>query len=164
MALFASPKPGLTPEQVGKAVSDAGKAVADALERAKPAATKAVEAAKPMAAKAVEAAKPLMPMAAKLAMAPGKLGKVGMFAGMAAEALGMMDTAQQQAQAQPGTPAGVPTNPAAAQPHAQPAQQPHAAVSIDQQIEAVRKLKDLLDAGALTQEEFDTKKRQIMGL
>ena len=155
MVLFASPKPGLTPEQVGKAV-------ADALERAKPAAAKAVEAAKPMAAKAVEAAKPLMPMAAKLAMAPGRLGKVGMFAGMAAEALGMMDTAQ-QAQAQPGTRAEAQANPAAAQPHAQPAQQPHAA-TIDQQIEAVRKLKDLLDAGALTQEEFDTKKRQIMGL
>jgi len=157
MAFFVPPKPGITPEQVGKAVGDAGKAVADAIERAKP-----------MAAKAVEAAKPLVPMAAKLAMVPGRLGKVGMFAGMAAEALGMMnDTPQQQAQAQPGAAAGNPANPAASgASHAQPAQQPRgaAAASLDEQIEAVKKLKELLDAGILTQEEFDAKKRQIMGL
>lgn len=36
--------------------------------------------------------------------------------------------------------------------------------SLDAQIEAVKKLKDLLDAGILTQEEFDTKKREVMGL
>lgn len=36
--------------------------------------------------------------------------------------------------------------------------------SIDQQIETVRKLKDLVDAGILSQDEFDTKKKQVMGL
>lgn len=36
--------------------------------------------------------------------------------------------------------------------------------SLDEQIEAVKKLKELLDAGILTQEEFDEKKRQVMGL
>jgi membrane protease subunit (stomatin/prohibitin family) len=36
--------------------------------------------------------------------------------------------------------------------------------SLDEQIEAVKKLKELADAGILTQEEFDTKKKQVMGL
>jgi membrane protease subunit (stomatin/prohibitin family) len=38
------------------------------------------------------------------------------------------------------------------------------AASLDQQIDAVKKLKDLVDSGILTQEEFETKKRQVMGL
>ena len=38
------------------------------------------------------------------------------------------------------------------------------AVSLDQQIETVKKLKDLLDAGILTEEEFNMKKKEILGL
>lgn len=38
------------------------------------------------------------------------------------------------------------------------------AKSLDDQIEALRKLKDLLDAGILTQDEFDAKKREVLGL
>jgi len=38
------------------------------------------------------------------------------------------------------------------------------AMSLDEQMSAVLKLKDLLDAGILTQEEFDIKKKEIMGL
>lgn len=37
-------------------------------------------------------------------------------------------------------------------------------MSFEQQIEVVKKLKDLLDVGILTQEEFDAKKKEIMGL
>ena len=37
-------------------------------------------------------------------------------------------------------------------------------MSFDEQIEALKKLKELVDTGILTQEEFDVKKRQIMGL
>ena len=37
-------------------------------------------------------------------------------------------------------------------------------MSFEQQIEVVKKLKDLLDAGILTQKEFDAKKKEIMGL
>lgn len=37
-------------------------------------------------------------------------------------------------------------------------------LSIDQQIDAVKKLKEFLDNGILSQEEFETKKREIMGL
>lgn len=36
--------------------------------------------------------------------------------------------------------------------------------SIDQQIETLKKLKSLLDAGILTQEEFDAKKKEVMNL
>ena len=34
----------------------------------------------------------------------------------------------------------------------------------DAQIETIKKLKDLLDSGVLSQEEFDTKKKEILGL
>lgn len=36
--------------------------------------------------------------------------------------------------------------------------------SLDEQIEALKKLKDLVAAGILTQEEFDAKKKQIIGV
>ena len=36
--------------------------------------------------------------------------------------------------------------------------------SLDDQIELVKKLKELLDLGALTQEEFEKKKKEILGL
>ena len=39
-----------------------------------------------------------------------------------------------------------------------------AARSVDEQIEAVKKVKELLDAGILTQDEFDRKKREVMNL
>lgn len=34
----------------------------------------------------------------------------------------------------------------------------------DEQIEAIKKLKDLLDLGVLSQEEFDAKKKELLGL
>lgn len=37
-------------------------------------------------------------------------------------------------------------------------------MSFDEQIETLKKLKDLVDAGILTEDEFNTKKREIMGL
>ncbi len=37
-------------------------------------------------------------------------------------------------------------------------------LSLDEQIEALTKLKSLLDAGILSQEEFDRKKKEIMDL
>ena len=38
------------------------------------------------------------------------------------------------------------------------------AESIDNQIETLKKLKNLLDTGVITQDEFDAKKKQVMGL
>jgi len=37
-------------------------------------------------------------------------------------------------------------------------------MSVVEQLDAVKKLKELLDAGILTQNEFDSKKKQILGL
>ena len=36
--------------------------------------------------------------------------------------------------------------------------------SVDQQLETVKKLKEALDAGILTPEEFNAKKREVLGL
>ena len=38
------------------------------------------------------------------------------------------------------------------------------AMSFDEQIEALKKLKELLDIGVLSQDEFEKKKKEIMGL
>ena len=54
---------------------------------------------------------------------------------------------------------------AAPRPTATPApSERDATPSLDDQIEALKKLKDLLDAGILSQEEFDAKKREVLGL
>ncbi len=63
----------------------------------------------------------------------------------------------------------------AAQTNAAVAEQPVAArqpapaaapppMSVGDQLDAVKKLKELLDVGILTQDEFDSKKKQILGL
>ena len=63
---------------------------------------------------------------------------------------------------------GAQTNPAIAeQPVAAQRQTSTAAapsMSVGEQLDAVKKLKELLDAGILTQDEFDSKKKQILGL
>lgn len=41
---------------------------------------------------------------------------------------------------------------------------PAEAVSLDEQLESLKKLKELVDMGVLSQEEFDAKKKQILGL
>lgn len=48
--------------------------------------------------------------------------------------------------------------------NAQPAQTGTSSVENGSEAEQLKQLKDLLDAGILTQEEFDAKKRQILGL
>ena len=45
-----------------------------------------------------------------------------------------------------------------------PTQEPDPQMNIEQQIDAVKKLKELLDIGVLTQQEFDAKKKDILGL
>lgn len=49
-------------------------------------------------------------------------------------------------------------------PQGQPAPTPSSSMSIDEKIETLKKLKELVDMGVLTQEEFDAKKKEIMGL
>jgi len=50
------------------------------------------------------------------------------------------------------------------QPQSQVQPEPKPAMSVDQQIEAVKKLKELLDVGILSEDEFNVKKKEIMGL
>lgn len=69
--------------------------------------------------------------------------------------------------ANPITQQAIPTPPAA--PIAQqavpnPPTVPNSNMPIEQQIEALKKLKDLLDAGILTEDEFNAKKKEIIGL
>ncbi len=45
-----------------------------------------------------------------------------------------------------------------------PQQTPAAATSLDDQVETLKKLKELVEMGILTQEEFDAKKKQVLGL
>jgi len=45
-----------------------------------------------------------------------------------------------------------------------PSKQKPATMSFDEQIEVLKKLKDLQDAGILSEEEFNIKKKEIMGL
>lgn len=49
-------------------------------------------------------------------------------------------------------------------PLGQPTSTPSSSMSFDEQIETLKKLKELVDMGVLTQEEFDAKKKEIMGL
>lgn len=50
------------------------------------------------------------------------------------------------------------------QQNAQPTQNGSAPVANGSEAEQLKRLKDLLDAGVLTQEEFDVKKKQVLGL
>ena len=50
------------------------------------------------------------------------------------------------------------------QQNAQPTQNGSAPVANGSEAEQLKRLKDLLDAGLLTQEEFDAKKKQVLGL
>ncbi|MBC3803340.1 SPFH domain-containing protein [Acetobacterium fimetarium] len=49
-------------------------------------------------------------------------------------------------------------------PQGQPVATPSSSMSFDEQIETLKKLKELVDMGVLTQEEFAAKKKEIMGL
>lgn len=57
------------------------------------------------------------------------------------------------------------TNPLTAAPTTQATPTASASgLTLDEQIEAVKKMKDLVNAGILSQDEFEAKKRQVMGL
>lgn len=61
--------------------------------------------------------------------------------------------------------ASMPAQGATAQPtQTAPLSDAPAGQTLDEQVETLKKYKELLDAGIITQEEFDAKKRQVMGL
>ena len=56
------------------------------------------------------------------------------------------------------------SQPVSAQPQAQPEIQPQVTRPVVDETELLKKYKELLDTGVITQEEFDAKKKQILGL
>lgn len=71
-------------------------------------------------------------------------------------------TAQEQVPPQQSAQSQSHHSAAVAEPSA--ASSPAYSMSVSEQLDAVKKLKELLDAGILTQDEFDSKKKQILGL
>ena len=49
-------------------------------------------------------------------------------------------------------------------PQGQPAKSSAREMSTDEKIETLKKLKELVDMGILTQDEFDLKKKELLGL
>ncbi len=88
----------------------------------------------------------------------------GMMLGLGfAQGVNPMTGAMQGQQVNPANAAAAAAEaqPAVAQAAAQPAP---AMMSVAEQMETLKSLKELLDAGILTQEEFDLKKKQVLGL
>lgn len=120
-----------------------------------------VSAAKPIANDLVDIAKPLVGTAAKATVmsAGAKGGLFGKVLGVAEVVADKVITKE--------SPEALPVATASSQNEA-PEQDRLAArpseVGLDDQIEALKKLKELVDADILTQDEFNAKKKQILGL
>ena len=66
--------------------------------------------------------------------------------------------------AQVAAAASLSTNGGKDQAAAGPTEAAKPALSVDEQVETIKKLKELQEAGILTQEEFDIKKHQVLGI
>ena len=89
-------------------------------------------------------------------------GDGGMLLGMnMAQAINPMNAAP-ATQPVPPTPTAAPSPVPAAPASHSPTPAP--ALSLDEQLDALKKLKELLDAGILSQAEFEAKKKEILGL
>lgn len=120
----------------------------------KKAVTSAIDSAKPVAQGIADVAKPLIPVAAAVAsVTPGRTGK------LAAAALGAIDTigkksAQHSGDIAEECPSKIEVSSVLRSPEP----------SIDDQMNKLKKLKELVDCGILTEEEFAAKKREVLGL
>lgn len=120
----------------------------------KKAVSHAIDSAKPVAQGIADVAKPLIPVAAAMAsVAPGRTGKFAAAALSAIDAIGkegLQDTENIEGE-QPleNSCAPVPVS---------------AGPSIDEQVDKLKKLKELVECGILTEEEFAAKKREVLGL
>lgn len=115
--------------------------------------TSAIDSAKPVAQGIADVAKPLIPVAAAVAsVAPGRTGKLTAAALGAMDAIGgkesrgSIDVATHSVEI--ADESSVRTSEA----------------SIDDQVGELKKLKELVDCGILTEEEFSAKKRESLGL
>lgn len=119
----------------------------------KRAVTSAIDSAKPVAQGIADVAKPLIPIAAAVAsVTPGRTGK------LAAAALGAMDAIGGKESR------GLVDVATHSTETADEFSVRTSEVSIDDQVGELKKLKELVDCGILTEEEFSAKKREILGL
>lgn len=114
----------------------------------------AIGTAAPVISDLADAAKPLAPIAGAVIGSKAKVatGATGILGAVASAAMSKND--------------GTPTSalPDVTESEEANRRSSEAPMSLDEQIEAIQKLKELCDAGILTDEEFLTKKKQIMGL
>ena len=143
---------GWNPQDIGlldvaRALETVKKGVTEAAIAAKSTSDHVAESAIPIAKNAFEAAKPLIPVAAAAASAmPSPAGK------LAGAVLGTIGSMKEHGDlASSAEQSSCPTEEAAKD-------------SLDAKIDQVKKLKELLDCGVLTQEEFDAKKRELLAL
>ena len=129
------------------------------------AAVEIFEPARQIAEDVVDIAKPLLPIAAAVANAKG--GVMGGIAGTVFEVIGSLSDGQGDLKDAAGLdcPNDLPeTSESEAVNTDAASENAFLVAAIDQQIEALQKLKSLVDAGILTEEEFAQKKKQLMGL
>lgn len=120
----------------------------------KKAVTSAIDSAKPVAQGIADAARPLIPVAAAVAtVTPGRTGK------LAAAALGAIDTMGKRRMPDAGDTVEEHSSESSCASIPTPLEP-----SIDDQVDKLKKLKELVDCGILTEEEFAAKKREILGL
>lgn len=143
---------GWNPHDVGfidvaRAFETVTKGVTKAAAAAKSTTDQVAESAIPIAKNAFEAAKPLIPVAAAAASAmPSPAGK---FAGAVLGTIGSIGA--QESTPDPAEKLSCPAIESSSD-------------SLDAKIGQIKKLKELLDCGVLTQEEFDSKKKELLGL
>lgn len=111
----------------------------------------AIGAAAPVVSDLADAAKPLVPLAGEMmgAKSSATSGIFGAVAGAIAKGIGNDDVVSDKADATSVSKLQVKSEPS---------------LTLDEQIDAVQKVKELYDAGVLTEEEFLVKKKQIMRL
>lgn len=110
----------------------------------------AIGAAAPVVSDLADAAKPLVPLAGEVMNAKSSTtsGIFGVVTDVIAKGIGGRDGTSDETNAAP----------------ALESQTDSQSLTLDEQIDAVQKVKELYDAGILSEEEFLVKKKQIMGL
>ena len=120
----------------------------------KRAVSSAIDSAKPVAQGIADVAKPLIPVAAAMAsVAPGRTGKLAAAALSAIDVIGK-EGRQDTVDIEGERPL---ENSCASAPSS-------LGPSIDEQVDGLKKLKELVECGILTEEEFAAKKREVLGL
>ena len=158
--LVTGTRQGFNPEDIGAV--DVSKKLSDAFSALKPVTTNFAEAAQPLVGVASAAVSASPKWGRRASIASAVLNAVETYASSNDNPNSTAPSSFAIPQAIPEATGGsLAQDPA--QPQTAPSQSPDTN-SLDEQVEVLRKLKSLVDDGILTQEEFENKKRQILGL